>query len=261
MKRNDSIVTIIVVLDTFLAPSVYIDTLDSTTAYIALTSFLQQTINPKGSAEEFSVALDKTSWASNTVLDLRDNRGGYLPICVSIVSQFVEQGTVIIKNVERTVNFVTLTAFTMKDSLIAGIGQKALNRKFYVLVDHYTASASEILVSCLKERRSLNVKTIGTRTYGKGSGWNLIAPTPENAGLTITSMLLLPVFSESYNLIGILPDIVIDSTADALKTAMQYIHPSGLSKSNGTVSACRRVEAYRKILTTRIWFPMCIVDR
>jgi hypothetical protein len=53
-------VTIIVTLGTYLAPSVFTDSLDPTTAYIYLSIFLSETDMPGGTTEELDSALAET---------------------------------------------------------------------------------------------------------------------------------------------------------------------------------------------------------
>jgi carboxyl-terminal processing protease len=258
VNRNGALLTIRVVLGTYFAPSVVIDRLDSTVAYIALRQFSTETVHPLGSAGEFSDALDSTAWAQYTVLDLRGNTGGAVTQCISITSQFVPANTVIITTKERDADSLHPNGTTVYSELDAVAGQKALTRKFEVLVDHYTASASEILVNCLHERRASTVKTIGTLTYGKGSGW-AYADTPNKGLVTITALLLLPVIDPVYNHIGITPDIVVDSTTDALTTALSDIGGGGLGKRLAISETANRINRMLDQLPKQSKMPMCIV--
>jgi C-terminal peptidase prc len=258
VKRLDATLTIKVILGEYLAPSVFTDTLDSATAYILLTEFSDSTENPLGSSAEFSDALDKTAWAKYTVLDLRENPGGDLQQCLGIVSQFVPKDTAIIKQKMRVYDDATTTATTVDTVMKAIIGQKALHRTFAVLVDSMTASASEVLVSCLKERRASSVKIIGGLTYGKGSGWTMF-DTPKQALVTITLLLITPIFNLPYNHIGIVPDIPIGPGADAERIALSEIHGGGLGKTMANSSRFARIRALRVEVRPRFWYPMCVV--
>jgi carboxyl-terminal processing protease len=258
VKRLDATLTIKVILGEYLAPSVFTDTLDSVTAYILLTEFSDSTENPLGSSAEFSDALDKTAWAKYTVLDLRDNPGGDLQQCLGIVSQFVPKDTAIIKQKRRDYNDATGTATTIDTVMKATAGQKALHRTFAVLVDSMTASASEVLVSCLKERRASNVKIIGGLTYGKGSGWTMF-DTQKKGLVTITLLLITPMVNLSYNHIGIVPDISIGPGSDAEQIALNEIHGGGLGKTMGYFSRLTRIRALRAEMRPRFWYPMCVV--
>jgi carboxyl-terminal processing protease len=256
IMRTTGLVSISVILGTYLAPSVQTDSLDSNTAYIMLTIFSDSTSHPLGSAGEFADALDKTAWARYTLLDIRHNYGGALGQCVSIVSQFVSNTTKIINVKERDLDSLRPNGFTIENYLYAEYGQKAIDRKFYVLVDDYSASASELLVSCLKDRRSQTVKIVGTKTYGKGSGWTYL-DTPQNALVTITMMLFTPIFGTGYNLIGITPDIYVDTTKDAKLVALDLIGNGGLGKKSAVVER-RHFEWYRQQLLPKPWVPMCV---
>jgi carboxyl-terminal processing protease len=258
VNRNGALLTIKVVLGTYFAPSVVYEVLDSSVAYIALRQFSIETVHPLGSAGEFSDALDSTAGAQYTVLDLRGNTGGSVTQCISITSQFVPTSTVIITTKERDADSLHPNGITIFSEFDAVAGQKALTRKFEVLVDHYTASASEILVNCLRERRSSTVKTIGTLTYGKGSGWAYLE-TPKNGLVTITTLLLLPVIDPVYNHIGITPDIVVDSTTDALTIALSDIGGGGLGKRLANSETANRINRMLDQLPKQSKIPMCIV--
>jgi carboxyl-terminal processing protease len=258
VNRNGALLTIRVILGTYFAPSVVIDSLDSSVAYIALRQFSTETVHPLGSAGEFSDALDSTAWAQYTVLDLRGNTGGAVTQCISIASQFVPESTVIITTKERNADSLHPYGTTVFSRFDAIAGQKALTRKFEVLVDHWTASASEILVNCLHERRASTIKTIGTLTYGKGSGW-AYADTPKKGLVTITKLLLIPVIDPVYNHVGITPDIVLDSVVNALTIALSDIGKGGLGKRLAISEKANRIERMLEQLPKQSKIPMCIV--
>ena len=100
---------------------------------------------------------------------------------------------------------------------------RAASRELFVLVDGYTASASEMLVSCLMEQAGSRVTVIGTPTYGKGRGQVMISG-PDSVLAVVTCMTITPVGDSAtvYDLVGITPDVAAD-TADALDLAMDII--------------------------------------
>jgi carboxyl-terminal processing protease len=259
VKRTTGLVTITVTIGEYLAPSVFTETIDSSTAYILLTMFSDSTLNPNGSAAEFSDALDKTAWAKYTVLDLRHNLGGAVTQCIGISSQFIPKDSMIIMTKSREYDSVVRKDFfTESGGLKAIAGQKALTRKFAVLVDDSTASASEILVSCLKDYRSATVKIIGQKTFGKGSGWALV-PTPKNGIATITCMLQFPIHGPDYNHIGIIPDSTIPSGADAEKVALGFINGGALGKVLANSNAADRIHDLRAAFMPKNRIPMCVI--
>ncbi|MBN1761363.1 MAG: PDZ domain-containing protein [Chitinispirillaceae bacterium] len=223
IKRGDDQFNIIVRRGVFMLPSVEVDSLDSLTVQITLGGFYHETVVPGGSAEEFSRMLDSTTWARYTLLDLRGNRGGYVDQCIDIVGQLVPSGTPIVRVRERQYDQSTDAGITV-DTLYTTDGTgKAVDRTVYILVDGYTASASEMLVSCLMEQAGDRVTVIGTHTYGKGRGQVMI-DGPDSVLAVVTCMTISPVGDSAkvYDLVGIEPDVQTDS-ADAFDVAMDII--------------------------------------
>jgi carboxyl-terminal processing protease len=252
LVRLDTERTVTVTLGPYTAPTVYVDSLDSLTAYIGLTGFYNETVVPGGSAEEFRTALDSTRWASYTVIDLRHNGGGYVNQCLSIAGEFVARGTQVVRATERELTFsvrggdttwsgVTIDTVWTTDS--AGDEQ---SRRCYVLVDGYTASASEILVSCLRDWRGSDITIVGERTYGKGRGqyligydWDADEYFLSDGGVArVTFSVIEPVLGEPYDSIGIIPDYQIGAGEDALDAALMLIQGS-VTKSLAKAVAAR----------------------
>ncbi|NLW76523.1 MAG: PDZ domain-containing protein, partial [Methanomicrobiales archaeon] len=173
LKRKNMQFTVQVIRGEFNSPSVFVDSLASNVSYIYLTEFLEQTNVDGGSAREFQDALQQTSWAEYTIFDLRSNGGGEIDQCIEIISEFVPSGTSVMEFTERGFNEYLSrfeTNVTVYKTQRQGL---ALNRKFVLLSDTNTASASEILISCLKTNRP-DIKVIGDHTYGKACGQVLL---------------------------------------------------------------------------------------
>ncbi len=241
-------VTITVTLGTFLAPSVFTDSLDSTTAYIYLSIFLSQTDMPGGTTEELDSALAETRWAPYTILDLRGNPGGDLDQCVNVCGRFVPDNTPIIRIHENLLDTIRYTISLVDTELISSFQGAVLSRKFVELVDSNTASAAEILTSCLMSNRP-DIKTMGTRTFGKARG-QVLSTTPDSALAKVTFALLRPVTGASYDLVGITPDIFVPPDSDAVVVAEALIgqQSAGAAKRLAVVpyaSATGRIRALR----------------
>jgi len=96
--------------------------------------------------------------AKGIILDLRNNPGGYLEVAVNLAGYFVEPGSVVVSENDRT-----KTIDTFKSS-----GNGALKDfPVVVLVNGGSASASEILAGALRDLRG--IKLIGETTFGKGT--------------------------------------------------------------------------------------------
>ncbi|MBD3344814.1 MAG: PDZ domain-containing protein [Chitinivibrionales bacterium] len=249
--------TVEVTLGTFFAPSVFTVSLSDSVAYIVLERFSSETEIDGGSAEEFRRALDSTKWARYTIFDLRQNGGGELGQCFDIASNFVPDNTPVIKSSQRSYVESLNGVITHDTTYYSEGGEKALDRPFYVLVDGYTASASEIVVSCLKDFRPDDITVIGTTTYGKGSGQYLFN-TPTEGIAKITRMLLMPVLGSPYNLVGIAPHVEITPDEDALDVALEMIGTTTLAKARKN-NTTRRIEILREQLKTGEWAPVGVI--
>lgn len=132
------------------------------------------------------------------ILDLRSNPGGLLNSAVEIADKFLEKGKLIVYTEGRKKNqdmrFVAHQEFTHP------------NYPMVVLVDHGSASASEIVAGALQANSRAVI--IGTQTYGKGSVQSVI-PLSDNSGLRLTTALYYTPDGKSIHEKGITPDIVI----------------------------------------------------
>ncbi|WP_240315288.1 S41 family peptidase [Mucilaginibacter pineti] len=126
---------------------------NANTGYIKISKFAATT------DVDFKVALKKLkiNGINKLVLDLRGNGGGYLSAATSLADEFLDKGKLIVytKGVHepRTDYFAT-------DS---GLFQQG---KVTVLIDEYSASASEILAGALQDLDRATI--VGRRSFGKG---------------------------------------------------------------------------------------------
>ncbi|MFA6924015.1 MAG: S41 family peptidase [Bacteroidales bacterium] len=126
---------------------------DKQTGYIKLSKFSATTFN------EMKTAIEKLKNKNikKLILDLRGNGGGYLDIAVKIADEFLYEGKLIVytegRNRPRTDYYAT------------GKGELE-DTKIIVLIDEWSASASEILAGAIQDNdRGL---VIGRRSFGKG---------------------------------------------------------------------------------------------
>jgi carboxyl-terminal processing protease len=111
--------------------------------------------------------------AKGIVLDLRDNGGGLLDEAVLISSIFIPDGTI-----------VTTRGRTRDEHVYRATGSAIPTKvPVVVLVNHGSASASEIVTGALQDRH--RAKVIGTHTYGKGV-FQEVRELPNGGALDIT---------------------------------------------------------------------------
>ncbi len=139
--------------------------------------------------------------ARGYILDLRDNGGGLLDAAVEISSLFVPQGT-IVSTIRRD------GQRTSEEALGDAIGGL---HPLVVLVNKYTASASEITAGALQDYRFATL--IGTRTFGKGVVQSIF-PLPDQGALKITTARYLTPAGRDIQHHGIEPDVVVEQDSN-----------------------------------------------
>jgi carboxyl-terminal processing protease len=127
--------------------------INSNTGYIKVGRFAEKTY------EEFMSGIDKLdrAGASQLIIDLRGNPGGYLGAVIKMVDEFLDNGELVVYTEGRTQPKKTFTA-ERKGTY--------LGKKVIVLVDEYSASASEIFAGAIQDNDRGTI--IGRRTFGKG---------------------------------------------------------------------------------------------
>lgn len=140
-------------------------------AYIRLTHF------SKRSSDELKEALDDLEEAGMKalILDLRFNPGGLLPQAIEISDMFVESGRIVSTKGRNTAERVVEAR---KEGTYTGFPMA-------ILVNRYSASASEIVSACLQDHKRAAI--IGERTWGKGSVQNVIELEGGTSALKLTT--------------------------------------------------------------------------
>lgn len=126
--------------------------------YIRVVAFSRETGN------ELRRALEelKRQKLRGLVLDLRFNPGGLLSAAIEVSNLFISHGR-IVSTAGR--NSPERTWDAQKEGAFEGF-------PIAILVNHYSASASEIVSACLQDHKRAVI--VGERTWGKGSVQNVI---------------------------------------------------------------------------------------
>jgi carboxyl-terminal processing protease len=139
------------------------------------------------------------------IVDLRDNPGGFLDSAVSLASEWVPSGELIVS--EKSTDPTENNKYTS-----SGV-QDLQKFPTVVLVDGGSASASEILAGALKDHGL--AKIVGQKTYGKGSVQSL-QTLSDGSMLKITVAKWYTPNGYSINEQGITPDIIATTTEAAI---------------------------------------------
>ncbi len=133
----------------------YYGLIDNKTGYIKLNSFTETASTEVKSALK---DLKETKKITQLVLDLRDNGGGLLREAVNIVNLFVEKGQTVVETRGKVKEWDRVHK-TLNEPLDTEI-------PLVVLIDHGSASASEIVSGALQDLDRAVI--IGDKSYGKG---------------------------------------------------------------------------------------------
>jgi len=172
--------------------------------YIRLASFSEQT------AKTFDRLLAdvQRAGAKGLILDLRHNGGGLLGVSEEIASRFVPTGQPVVHTVDRDGRRTTDRATP---------GTK-IKMPVVVLVDEFTASASEIVSGALQDNGVASL--VGVKTFGKGV-IQLIVSLPMGAGAAITTAKYLTPNGRDIHKKGIVPDILVGEPEESLRVRLR----------------------------------------
>jgi len=171
--------------------------LDNDIGYIDFDSFTDTC------DEEFEEAYNdlKNKGMKSLIVDLRDNTGGYVDSALNIADLFLDKGETILITEDNKNN----------EEIDVAKREKIIDMPVVLLVNDYSASASEILTGCLKDHKIATI--IGITTYGKGVIQSLIVNgLGEKIGgaLKVTTAEYFTPNRNKINKIGIEPDEIVE---------------------------------------------------
>jgi carboxyl-terminal processing protease len=182
---------------------------DSKIGYIRIAMFNENT------GEEFKKAYEKLEQEGMqaTLLDLRHNPGGLLNECVKVANFIVPKGPV-----------VSITDKKGKTQVYESKLEK-VKYPLAVLIDHGSASASEIVAGAVQDTKA--GKLFGATTYGKGCVQSVFHITA-STGVKLTTAMYYTPSGRSIHKVGVKPDVEIELPEKAasdvqLKKAEEYL--------------------------------------
>lgn len=171
--------------------------LDDNIGYVMVYDFLGDAV------EGFAKALDsfKEAGVTGMIIDLRNNGGGLLDASVAMADLILPEGTVV----------------SMRDKYDREEAFK-IDAEYYdvpmvVLVNEYTASASEILAGAIRDYGEGTL--VGTTTFGKGVVQSVI-DFPDGSGLKVTTARYFTPRGECIHEVGIEPNVDVELDEDAV---------------------------------------------
>ena len=186
------------------------EVLENDIGYIKISSF------EGGCAEEFVNKFNEINNKniSSLIIDLRYNGGGIVDEALKIADLMVPKDEVLLITSDKE----------QSEDITKAKETEQIKLPIVVLVNEYSASASEILAGILKE--DINAKLIGEKTYGKGV-IQTVYTLSDGSGLKITTNEYFTPKHNKINKIGIDPTIEV-------KLPEEYRYTSNVPREEDT---------------------------
>lgn len=212
---------------------------DNKIGYLRLSSFTKDTAHELDRAME---QMDQAG-AKALILDLRYNPGGLLTAATDVSDKFLSGGTIVSTRPDRDTgnNPITLSAHADGESKLPMV----------VLVNQYSASASEIVSGALKDHKRAFI--VGERTFGKGSVQMLFPLADRSAYLKLTtSHYYLPNGKcihreENSTEWGVDPNLTVELTPEQMKAAIDAQHELDILRDVGSAPAEGKLEKVKDV--------------
>jgi carboxyl-terminal processing protease len=165
-------------------------------AYIKITSFIENT--GKDLEDTLKEHQKKSGTTKGVILDLRRNPGGLLEQAVKVSDMFLKDGA-IVSTLGRDP--------TKKEVVSASKKGKYTDFPLIILVNEFSASASEIVAGALQDHKRAVI--LGTKSFGKGSVQSVVK-LGDGSGLKLTIARYYTPSGKSIQADGIQPDIEVE---------------------------------------------------
>jgi carboxyl-terminal processing protease len=185
-------------------PSITYRMLDNNIAYVRLDAFS----NTTGDGLHAAIQELLNNNPSGLILDLRYNSGGYLDAAIQVGSEFLPDGVIAYEEYGDG----TRETFNASGN---GIATKI---PIVVLVNEWSASASELVAGALQDRG--RAQLVGVTTYGKGTVQNWIGLTDNEGAIRVTIARWLTPNERNVTGTGLTPDIEVTISEADIEAGM-----------------------------------------
>lgn len=181
-------------------------------AHSALIGYIHHTRFTDHSPAEMEQALHAlvAQGADRFILDLRNNPGGTVDAALTITDMWLDEGVILIEE----------DASGAERRFEATPGQIVADAPLVIIVDHGSASASEIVAGALHDYQRATL--VGAQTYGKGSV-QLRHELADKSSLFVTNAQWFTPHHHQIAGVGLTPDILIEGDADPLPAAIASV--------------------------------------
>ena len=176
--------------------TVYSEMLEDNIGYIGITEF--DTVTSDQFVEALAVL--KGQGARGIIIDLRSNLGGNLDTACDIARYILPKGVIV----------YTIDKYDNKKEYTCD-GEHELELPLVMLVNKYSASASEVLTGAVKDYGKGRV--VGTTTYGKGIVQTIV-PLSDGSAVKLTTSSYYTPNGICIHGTGIDPDVEVEFDSD-----------------------------------------------
>ncbi len=169
--------------------------LDGGVGYIRIKQFQEHTHEELLKA---AVKLQAAGPLTGVLLDLRSDPGGLVDQAAEVADEFLSSGTI----------YTTRHRGQIVDEVSAREGGAFSRLPVVVLVDEWSASASELLAGALQDHKRATL--VGANTFGKGSVQSIIQ-LPGGTGLRLTTARYYTPSGRSLQAEGVHPDVLVET--------------------------------------------------
>ena len=204
IQRGDKKFDVTVKREEIIVESVKSEVKEDNIGYIQITSFDKNTYNE---FKEHMSSLQKKN-VKSLIIDLRDNPGGLLDVCVDIADDLLGKGTIV------------YTKDNKGDTQYYKSDANKIDLPIVVLINENSASASEILTAAIVDNKA--GIAVGTTSYGKGLVQS-VKEFKDGTGYKLTTAQYYTPNGDYINKQGIKPNIEEKDKNKQRSKAIEYI--------------------------------------
>ena len=181
-------------------PTVEYKMLDNNIGYVEVSSFYEVT------ADQYIAAIEdlEKQGMEGLIVDLRNNGGGLLDIAVKMLDYMLPEGKIVYTE-DKDGNIIDEYNST---------AEQQFTKPLAVLVNGYSASASEIFAGAIKDYGIGSL--VGMNTFGKGIVQRMF-PLDDGSAIKVTIAKYFTPKGNDIHKVGIKPDVEVELDADAYK--------------------------------------------
>jgi len=217
-------------------------------AWVRLSQFQERTVDDF--VRKLEEIYKQEPGLKGLVLDLRNDPGGLLDAAVAVSTAFLPENVTVVSTngqlAESKFTFKAAPEFYQRRGNSDPLKRLPAALKkvpLVVLVNEGSASASEIVAGALQDHKRATI--MGSQTFGKGSV-QTVRPLGPDTGLKITTARYFTPSGKSIQARGIVPDVMLDETAEGNLFSVLRTREADLEKHLGSGQGAEQKDEARE---------------